>query len=80
MRKDDPLGVGWIATIEAYDSANKLVSRASIGVTGCEANKLGPELGRMLIINNKTNYWTLGGGEIKDKMAEAVCAGRLGQD
>ena len=69
----DGLAPGWVVAIEARDTSGKLVSRANVAVTGCEPNQLGPKLGRMFILNGKTNYWTPSGDRVFDMLAKAVC-------
>ncbi|MBL8510480.1 MAG: hypothetical protein JNM52_02435 [Betaproteobacteria bacterium] len=72
----DWLAPGWVVALEARDKSGKLVSRANVAVTGCEPNQLGPKLGRMFILNGKTNYWTPSGDRVFDLLAKAVCAAR----
>lgn len=76
LRHDDKLGTGWIAAIEARDAAGNMVSRVNAAVTGCEPNQHGPKLGRMFILNGKTNYWSPSGDQVLDLLANAVCAVR----
>lgn len=75
-RHEDELGTGWVAAIEARDTSGKVVSRVNAAVTGCEPNKLGEKLGRMFILNGKTNYWSPIGDQVVDLLANAVCAAR----
>ena len=78
QKHDDKSGLapGWVAAIEARDKSGKLVSRANVAVTGCEPNRLGPKLGRMFILNGKTNYWSPTGDQVFDLLAHAVCEAR----
>ena len=76
QKHNDELGTGWVAAIEARDVFGKIVSRVNVAVTGCEPNKLGAKLGRMFILNGKTNYWSPSGEQVIDLLANAVCAAR----
>lgn len=75
-KQENKMGVGWLATIEAKDASDKVVSRINAAVTGCEPNQLGPKLGRMFIFNDKTHYWSPDGEQVVDQLASAVCHAR----